>query len=206
MILFFDTETTGFAHKSKPIDHPDQPHVIQLAAILCEPEGRVVSGINMLIDLGVDKGVRIPSGAQAVHGIDEERLWRFGGFPYSALNAFEHMYARADLMVGHNINYDIEMMEIALSRTVVSKSDDPLTARTKLELPSFCTMKASTDICQLPSPRGGYKWPKLGEVYQHFFGEPLEGAHDAMVDLMACKRVYFHLKGLSAPAAKGGEW
>lgn len=39
MILFFDTETTGFPHKSKPVDHPDQPHVVQLAAELTEDDG-----------------------------------------------------------------------------------------------------------------------------------------------------------------------
>ena len=198
MILFFDTETTGFPHKSKPLDHPDQPYVIQLAAILAEENGDVRSSFSFLIDPGVTNGVRIPSGAAAVHGIDEERLWRLGGFPYTAMNAFERMYVRADMIVGHNISFDIEMMEIALSRTVVSQHDEPLTARRKLDLPAFCTMKSSTDICRIPSPRGGNKWPKLGEAYQHFFNEPFVGAHDAMNDVRACMRIYFHLKSIGA--------
>jgi len=47
-----------------------------------------------------------------------------------------------------------------------------------------CPMKLSTDICKLPSPRGGYKWPKVEEAHKHFFGdvgyiEQHRGADDA---------------------------
>jgi DNA polymerase-3 subunit epsilon len=34
-----------------------------------------------------------------------------------------------------------------------------------------CPMKLSTDICQLPSPRGGFKWPKVEEAHLYFFGD-----------------------------------
>ena len=48
-----------------------------------------------------------------------------------------------------------------------------------------CPMKLSTDICRLPSPRGGYKWPKVEEAHKHFFGdvgyiEAHRGADDAL--------------------------
>lgn len=47
-----------------------------------------------------------------------------------------------------------------------------------------CPMKLSTDICQLPSPRGGFKWPKVQEAHDFFFGktdyiETHRGADDA---------------------------
>lgn len=47
-----------------------------------------------------------------------------------------------------------------------------------------CPMKVSTDICKIPSPRGGFKWPKVEEAHQHFFGdigyvEKHRGADDA---------------------------
>jgi hypothetical protein len=51
-------------------------------------------------------------------------------------------------------------------------------------------MLSSTGICKIPKKQG-YKWPKLSEAYQHFFGEELKDAHDALVDVMACKRIYF---------------
>lgn len=48
-----------------------------------------------------------------------------------------------------------------------------------------CPMLLSTDICKIPSPRGsGYKWPKVQEAYDFFFGktdyiEKHRGADDA---------------------------
>jgi len=47
-----------------------------------------------------------------------------------------------------------------------------------------CPMKISTNICQIPSPRGGYKWPNVQEAYEFFFGktdyiEKHRGADDA---------------------------
>lgn len=213
MILFFDTETTGFPHKHKPVDHPDQPHVIQLAAILAEESGDVRSAFSFLIDPGVDRGVRIPSGAQAVHGIDEEALWRFGQQPGDVLMAFDALYASADKIVGHNVDFDVEMMLTYYARSGnpgMEWNGGPIKER-------FCTMKETTDICRIPSTRavttgrGGYKWPKLGEAYKHFFGEELVGAHDAMNDVRAAMRIYFHLKNGGAiadpaPAKSGSVW
>lgn len=191
MILFFDTETTGFPHKHKPVDHPDQPHVVQLAAALTEDDGRVVSSFNFIIDPGVERGVRIPSAAAAIHGIDEEKCWRLGQDPFHVACQMERLWLAADLIVGHNVDFDLDIIGTFFARHF------------NIEVPklkSFCTMKASTDICRLPSPKGGYKWPKLGECIRHFFNEDLIGAHDAMVDVTACKRVYFHLMTLQAAA------
>jgi len=42
------------------------------------------------------------------------------------------------------------------------------------------------------------KPPKLEECIRHFFNEELDGAHDAMVDVRACRRVYFHLQTMGA--------
>lgn len=47
-----------------------------------------------------------------------------------------------------------------------------------------CPMKLSTSICKLPGSRGDYKWPKVPEAYEFFFGntgyiETHRGADDA---------------------------
>ena len=34
--LFFDTETTGLPEWTKPSNHPDQPHITQIAAALVD--------------------------------------------------------------------------------------------------------------------------------------------------------------------------
>lgn len=48
-----------------------------------------------------------------------------------------------------------------------------------------CPMLISTDICKIRGKRGGYKWPKVQEAYDFFFGktdyiEQHRGADDAL--------------------------
>jgi DNA polymerase-3 subunit epsilon len=69
-------------------------------------------------------------------------------------------------------------------------------------------MEAAAPIVNLPPTErmlaAGFnkpKAPKLEECIHHFFGETLAGAHDALVDVRACARVYFHLQTLKAQAA-----
>ena len=44
-----------------------------------------------------------------------------------------------------------------------------------------------------PKRNGQWKWPKLEECVRHFFGETLVGAHDALTDVRATARVFYHL-------------
>ena len=62
----------------------------------------------------------------------------------------------------------------------------------------------TTPICKMPpTPKmlaagfDKFKMPKLIEAHQHLFGEGFDKAHDAMADVMACKRIYFECKRLA---------
>lgn len=191
MILFFDTETTGFFDDRLPIDHAQQPYIVQLAAQLCEDTGEVVSSMNFILD----NGVPIPERAAAVHGITTERAAKHGLAPKLVMECFGYLYHQADTLVAHNIKFDKGVVETAGSRM----SGRPWTVKKQL----FCTMEAASPIVNLPPTErmiaAGFnkpKPPKLEECIQHFFGEALDGAHDAMIDVAACRRVFLHLKTL----------
>lgn len=195
MILFFDTETTGFVNDRFPLDHEDQPYIVQMAAELCDDAGEPVAGFSFIIDNGVD----IPARAAEVHGITAERAAQMGMSPEFVLVAFTHLYQRADLVVAHNIKFDRALVEIAIGRHY--KRLMPL------RKPLFCTMEASAPIINLPPTEkmvaagiNKPKAPKLAEAVKFFFDEDLDGAHDAMVDVTACRRVYFHLQSLKVAA------
>lgn len=196
MILFFDTETTGFVQDRLPVDHPDQPYVVQLAAELTEDDGEPVAGFSFIIDPGIGE-ITIPTKASDVHGITDERAVALGVSAEFALGAFTHLYQRADLAVAHNIKFDRAVIETAIARHY--RKIMPL------RKPLFCTMDAATPIVNLPPTErmlaAGFnkpKPPKLEECIRHFFDESLEGAHDALIDVRACSRVFFHLKTLEA--------
>lgn len=196
MILFFDTETTGFFVDREPVDHPSQPYIVQLAAQLCEDDGSPVAGFSFIVDPGIGV-VDIPEKASAVHGITNEIAVQFGISAEFALSAFTHLYQRADLVCAHNIKFDRGVIEAAIARHY----GKVMPLRKSL----FCTMEAASPIINLPpTPKMveyGFtkpKPPKLEECIRHFFDEELVDAHDAMADVSACRRVYLHLKSLEA--------
>lgn len=195
MILFFDTETTGFFQDRLPVDHPDQPYIVQLAAELCDNAGNSISGFSFI----VGPPIPIPERASAVHGITDEKAVEFGVNQEFALTAFTHLYQRADVVCAHNIKFDRGVIEAAIARHYGRVMP--------LRKPLFCTMEAAAPIVNLPPTErmravgiDKPKPPKLEECIRHFFGESLEGAHDAMIDVAACRRVYFHLKTLEIAA------
>jgi DNA polymerase-3 subunit epsilon len=199
LILFFDTETTGLYQDRLPADHPDQPYIVQLAAELCSDDGEPVAGFSLIIDPGIGEGVDIPAGASNVHGITNEKAVQFGVSAEFALNAFSHLYQRTDLVCAHNIKFDRGVMEAAIARHYGQIR--------ALKKALFCTMEAATPIINLPPTErmraAGItrpKPPKLEECIRHFFGEELNGAHDAMIDVAACRRVYLHLKSMEMAA------
>lgn len=60
-----------------------------------------------------------------------------------------------------------------------------------------CPMKLSTDICKIPNSKGpGYKWPKVQEAWEFFFGkdtgyiEKHRGADDAFHEADIVKELY----------------
>ena len=179
MILFFDTETTGLPRFKEPSDDSRQPHLIQIAALLCDFNGNDVETLSTIVKPG-DNAV-MESEAYAAHGISLAR-------------------ARATEIVGHNVSFDKRIMRIASARWLGSKWST--------ELPTFCTMRRSQAIVDLPPTpamvRANRNWPKppkLVECMKHFFNEGLDGAHDALIDVTACKRVYFHLRSMEKVAA-----
>jgi DNA polymerase-3 subunit epsilon len=180
--LYFDTETTSFpAANIAPLEQ--QPHVVQLAALLTDTNDQAEHQLNYLIR---PSGWTIHPGAQEVHGISLEKAAAEGVPLWLAINAFACLCQQADVVVAHNIEFDLKVIGFEIQR---------------LGLPDIfalkercCTMKQTTDICRLPGKYPGkFKSPKLAEAYRHFFQEDFEGAHDAMADVRACARIHRHL-------------
>ena len=190
MPLFFDTETTGFPKDNLPLDDPAQPHIIQIAAILDDGDGNIKASINMIIN--ADCGP-VPEKAYNVHKISEAIYKEFGVSCLVALAPLNSLVQRADIIVAHNISFDLKMLKIAYARMgKLERFTSEIQSK-----PQFCTMLATTDIVKIPSPRGrgGYKWPKLDEAYRVLVNSRgFTGAHDALEDVKACREVFYSLK------------
>lgn len=183
--LIFDTETTGFARFRDPWEHPHQPYVVQIAAKLVENE-KVYAAFQVIVTGDVPSS----EGAFKTHGITEELRAKVGVSPGKAARTFEMLLDRADRLVAHNMKFD----EILVGALFCRRGFET----TRLaKIPKFCTMLALTPVMKLPGARGGYKWPKLEEAYiKYVDASGLKGAHDAMVDVIACEKIFKVCEGM----------
>ena len=185
MKLFIDTETTGIPKFKNPAEHPEQPHLVQLAAILSDDYGTEVASINLIINNGT---LIIPPEATRVHGISTEIAKKYGVSLSAALKILSEMIEISDLVIAHNINFDAFILEIAASRTLLKNSVFKIEKR-------YCTMRSSMALDGLPLNHAGKKkFPRLAELYNYAFGENFENAHDAMADCRAMMRIFWWLQ------------
>ena len=190
MPLFFDTETTGFPQDKLPLDDPVQPHMVQIAAILDDENGNTKASINIIIN--ADCGL-VPERAYNIHKISEAIYKEFGVSYVVALASFISLVKCTDVIVAHNIAFDLKILKTAYAR--IDKLES-FTSRIQSK-PQYCTMLGTIDIVKIPSARGrgGYKWPKLDEAYRVLVNPAgFSGAHDALEDVKACREVFYSLK------------
>ena len=201
-IIFLDTETNGLPNWGVPSSDPSQPHVTQLAAELCvEETGETLMAMDMIIR---PDGWEIPQELQELTGITMERAMREGRPAGEVMATFFGMWSGADLRAAHNESFDMRMLRIEIMRdpflSMQAVGGIPFADYWK-SAPAYCTQGNSVKICNLPptpkmvaARRKGPKSPNLAEAYKFFTGEDLVGAHDAKVDIMACKAVYYGIK------------
>jgi DNA polymerase-3 subunit epsilon len=194
LILFFDTETSGMIDRKLPSEHPSQPRLVQLGALLTERDLTPRAEISLLVE---SEGVKFHPKAIEVHGITEEMADHAGVPMLVALALFSNLCRRAELVVAHNMDFDAQIMAGQYHR---AEKPNPLKfPHLKLE----CTMKALTPILKIPGRYKDYKWPSLDESHRFFFNEGVEGAHDALADVHACARVWQGLHALYDKEAGG---
>jgi len=186
MYLIFDTETTGLPrNKTAPLtDLENWPRLVQIAWQLHDNKGKLLSQHNYIVK---PEGFDIPYKAEQVHGVSTKRALEEGHDLIKVLGLFIQDLARTTLVVGHNIEFDINIIGAEFVRKELAP--EQLTNLSKLD-----TGIASTEFCQLTGGIGGrLKMPRLIELHQKLFGKDFGDAHDAAYDVAATARCYFGL-------------
>jgi DNA polymerase-3 subunit epsilon len=189
-LLFIDVETTGLPPKGTPEVHPDQPRIVQAAAILTTSDGEELHSFNSII---LPSNFEIPDAAAKIHGITTKKAQDYGLPLFSAMLILSNMAARATTVIAHNLSFDIAIVRSEIWRMQKADRFEPLKR--------FCTMRSSVDVCGLQGAYGKPKPPKLIELYRHCFGEEAardfdKNAHDAIFDTRAAMKCYFKLRQL----------
>lgn len=184
MYLFFDTETTGLPRNWKaPVSNVNNwPRMIQIAWVFTDSTGKVLDQDSYIIK---PVNFTIPKAASRIHRITTERALKEGKDLTNILRTFNNLVAEANYIVAHNISFDEKIIGAEFIRNDFSTDF--------FKKPKLCTMKASTDYCEIPGPYG-YKWPKLAELHQTLFGEDFEEAHDAAADINATTKCFWEMR------------
>ncbi|PCJ80522.1 MAG: DNA polymerase III subunit alpha [Bacteroidetes bacterium] len=186
MFLIYDTETTGLPKnwKAPLTDSENWPRLVQLAWQLHDVNGKLISRGNRIIK---PNGFTIPFQSAKIHGISTERADNEGVELGLVIEEFNKDLERATYVMGHNIEFDINIVGAELHR--LGQSFKGL-----VTMGSIDSKDEATEFCAIPGGRGGkFKWPTLSELHTKLFNKGFEEAHDAAYDVDATARCFFEL-------------
>ena len=154
-IIVFDVESTG-------VDVTED-EIIQIAAIKLNKKGEVVDKFEKFL-----KNKKPVKDSYYVHGFSDEMLQRIGEDKEKVLKEFVE-YSKDSIIVGHNVQYDINILCSELERSNLGK-------------PKFKTFYDTLDIYRRFYPGNiNYKLENLSKVYD----TKHKPSHDAMDDIIA---------------------
>ena len=201
-VLIFDTETTGLPPKikTKPLDLNSTndlldtwPYIVQLSYIVYNTElCKIVCQKDWIIQLPPE--IEIPLEASKIHGITTEISRNQGINIPIALDSFMRDWEIADLIVAHNMSFDLNMIKTELVR-VCNKKRNKIKFNSYYELVQnadklYCTMQESIELCNLETVdkygRNYVKFPKLSELHEKLFLTSPSNLHNAFNDVIVC--------------------
>jgi len=176
IVIVFDTETSGL------IKDKDFPYILQLSYVVYNT---TVNSIVTIEDdyINIHDNVHITPDSEKVHGISKDICKEKGISIVDALDKFNRFMIMSDKVVGHNIEFDIRMVLAEAYRNNISIVFN--------EENVICTMRDSVDVCKIKmtckkTGNEFYKFPKLNELYLHYYGKDPKNTHNSLVDILLC--------------------
>jgi hypothetical protein len=197
-IIVIDTETTGLIPNGiASRDLSKCPHIIQLSYMIFDTvRFAVLEDYDAIIKLS--DSIEISERSIEIHKITREKS-QMSGVPINvALFNLRSALIKynVQLIVGHNISFDVRMLDFECRRMGLSglfRRRDTATTGSAADrcgggdtasaalwnsaeaIPQYCTMENSKDICnnRVQSMYGGFyvRFSKLSEVFSKLFGD-----------------------------------
>ena len=217
-VLIFDTETTGLP-KSKNLT-PESihlwPYIVQFSYIIFDTTTNSIIRISDSIVKLKPYNV-ISKESTALHGITNDISLAEGIELAKIFKIFFEDVKNVDLLVAHNMSFDISMITAELIRLIKGINDTANETTILTSNPNtnihiykdyfntvstmnnlFCTMQESIQLCNIESKdRAGktfIKFPKLIELYQKLFNQTPNHLHNSLNDVVVTLRCFIKLK------------
>lgn len=185
--LYIDVETTGLPTDSNmPYSKTENwPRIVQVAFILEDKEFGIIAKRDFIIK---PDGFTIPDASTKIHGISNDYAIKNGMDRTSVINFIDKIIGTADLIIGHNIMFDLRVIQAEICR--LKRYDDRLFMKNNPKI--IDTMILGQNICKIPSLKNfdDYKYPTLSELYECLFNEDFSNKHNALSDITATFRCY----------------
>jgi DNA polymerase III epsilon subunit-like protein len=203
--LVYDTETTGLPQskyvKMSLVDL--WPYVVQFSYIIYDSETNKLGKNDQIIK--IPENVIMSQENIALHGITNEMSSTCGVSINNVIEEFLNTIERVDLIIGHNLEFDLNMLKIEIMRMIRDTTNEEIKKIYQEKLIKignydkyYCTMKTTVDLCKLPSPykknKDQYKYPKLDELHNYLFGVKPQKLHNSLNDVIITLRCFYRLK------------
>ena len=206
-ILVFDTETTGLP-KTKFISPTKLilwPHIVQFSYIIYDSLlNDIIESRDFVVKL--PENIVIPEESSKIHGITNELSKLKGVCISEVLNEFFEQLKKVDKLIGHNIEFDINMIKIELLRIINNKNNsyeqNKLCKQNLHYILNYenitCTLKDSINFCNIQTldklGKPYLKYPKLSELHEKLFNKSAINLHNSFNDILVTLRCFMKLK------------
>ena len=194
--VFFDTETTGIAVKSKipAIAGPNNwPDIASIAWWVYEDRALVKKEYHLV----KPAGWIISPEVSRIHGITHAAAEAKGEPLRDVITLFLTDLQGAFHVIAHNMYFDKNVVFHAAKWRLGIDPQWPTEAE-------FCSMEQSKEELRIPSKFGRagdlWKWPRLDELFEATFGRPApENAHNAERDVDVLQQIVWKRWDLLGP-------
>lgn len=207
-VLVFDTETSGIPPKHLRNQISSQnvnmwPHIVQLSYVVYDTTTQSIETLEDTI-VKIPNNVKLDGLSEKIHGITNQMSVIKGVDIEIVLRKFINKLVDVDQVVGHNLEFDLNMLRAECYRIMAStkrahkfKKQYELMLSSLVTIPCYCTMQDNIERCNItctsPAGKTYIKWPTLEELHNHLF-EPVSCTlHNALVDVVVCLRCYCKL-------------
>lgn len=213
LVLIFDTETTGLPQTK--IINPDTlkqwPYIVQFSYIIYDTEKHVFASYKDNI-INIPEHIIIPTASSNIHGITNEICADCGKKIDDVLDEFFSYLPHIDMLVGHNITFDINMIKVELLRLIYNVYDKIYTSKSDSVIQKYkyylytmtnykniyCTLQESVDLCNIKAidkfGKSYTKFPKLIELHEKLFKTIPNNLHNSFNDILVTLRCFMKLK------------
>jgi len=175
-VLSFKTETSGLPLWRARSNDKGQPHIVRLAAVLCD--GKTQEVIDQMDVIIRPEGWEIPKETIDVHGVTNQHANENGISEAAAVEMFIKLCGDS-VRVSSNKQFNQRIIRIALKRYATEEQQEKWAEKEN----HFCAMKMAKDDI-------GNKQITLTEAHRHYTSQIVSGA-DSLDNAKLASRIYF---------------